>query len=86
MHLCIIQHSSHIYRLTRGVVRDQRLIVEAENFSDIVEIWMLNNKRPLCVINLVVEISNRHLYTPVLLVVELHMPMHPGGAHVLCAV
>lgn len=75
-----------MYGLTCGVVRDQRLIVEAENFSDIVEIWMLNDKRPLCVINLVVEISNGHLYTPILLVVELHMPMHPDGAHVLRAV
>lgn len=74
-----------MYGLTCGVVRDQRLIVEAENFSDIVEIWMLNDKRPLCVINLVVEISNGHLYTPILLVVELHMPMHPDGAHVLRA-
>lgn len=75
-----------MYGLTCGVVRDQRLIVEAENFSDIVEIWMLNDKRPLCVINLVVEISNGHLYTPIILVVELHMPMHPDGAHVLRAV
>lgn len=74
-----------MHGLTCGVVRDQRLIVEAENFSDIVEIWMLNDKRPLCVINLVVEISNGHLYTPILLVVELHMPMHPDGAHVLRA-
>lgn len=45
---------------------------------------MLNDERPLCVVQPVVEVGNGDLHTPVLLVIDLHMPMHPNWAHVVC--
>lgn len=46
---------------------------------------MLKNESPLCEIPLVVEIGYGNLCKPMLLVVSLHMPVHPDRAHVLCA-
>ena len=71
--------------LTCRLVWDERLVVKAKNLSDVVEIWMLSNKRPLCIVHLVVEIGDGHFHSPILLVIELHMPMHTNWAHVLCA-
>lgn len=45
---------------------------------------MLNDKSPLRVIHLVVEIGYGDLHSPMLLVVGLHMPMYPNRALVVC--
>lgn len=76
-----IEHASVIH----GFVRDERLVDEAENLGDIVQIWMLSNECPLIVVNEVAEIDDGHLYAPVLFVVGLDVPVDPDGAHVLCA-
>lgn len=47
---------------------------------------MSNNKSPVCVIHLAVEIGDGNLHTPILFVVYLHMPMYPDGARVECTV
>lgn len=72
-------------RLTLGFVGGDWLVVEAENLGDITEIWVLNNKRPLRVIQAIIEVCDRNLGTPVLFVVKLHMLMHSNWAHVFCA-
>lgn len=72
-------------RLTHRFVRDKRLVGEAENLGDIVQIWMLGNECPLSVVNEVVEIDDGHLYAPIIFVVGLDVPMDPDGAHMLCA-
>lgn len=36
--------------LTNGLVGYQRLVIKAEHLSDIVQIGMLHNKCPLCII------------------------------------
>lgn len=43
---------------------------------------MLNDQVPLCVIHAVVEVCDRDFYSPVFLVVELHMPVDSYWAHV----
>lgn len=55
---------SHV-GLTCGFVWHERLVIKAKNLSDIVEIWMLNNKGPLCVVKSVVEVGDAHLHTPI---------------------
>ena len=71
--------------LTLGFEGDDRLVVKAENLRDIVEIGMLDDESPLRVVKAVIEVCNRNLGAPILLVVKLHMPMHSDRAHVLCA-
>lgn len=71
--------------LTDGSVGDEWFVIEAENLSDIVEIRVLNNKSPERIIHPVVEVCNGNLDSPVFFVVNLHMPVHSNGAHVLCA-
>lgn len=67
------------------MVKVEWFIEKAIHFSGIFEIWMLKNESPLCEIPLVVEIGYGNLCKPMLLVVSLHMPVHPDRAHVLCA-
>lgn len=55
--------------LTCGFVWNEWLVIKAKNLSDIVEIWMLNNKRPLRIVKPIVEICDSHLHTPILDVV-----------------
>lgn len=71
--------------LTLGLIWGQGLVDKAKNFRNMVEIWMFNHKRPLRVIQPIVEISYGNLHTPILLVVCFHMPMYPNWAHMLCA-
>lgn len=66
------------------MVKVEWFIEKAINFSDIFEIWMLKNESPLCEIPLVVEIGYGNLCKPMLLVVSLHMPVHPDRARVVC--
>lgn len=42
---------------------------------------MLNNEVPLGVVHSVIEICNCNLHPPVVLVVELNMPMDTNWAH-----
>lgn len=74
-----------LHVLTYRFVGDQRLVVEAENLGDIVEIGMLSHKSPLGVVHLVVEVGHSNLHSPIILVIDLHMPMHSYGTHVLSA-
>lgn len=71
--------------LTYGLIGDQRLVIKAKNLSNIVEVWMLNNKGPQCVVQPVVEVGYGDLHTPVVLIVDLQMPVHPNRAHVVRA-
>lgn len=69
--------------LTDGFIGNKRLVIKAKNLCYIVQIWMLNNKSPLCVIDPVIEVGYSKLDSPVVLVVELHMPMHSNWAHMV---
>jgi hypothetical protein len=71
--------------LTYGFIGNQRLVIEAENLCHVVKIWMLHNKTPKRVVHPVVEVCNGNLHTPVVLIVELHMPVHSDRAHVVRA-
>lgn len=71
--------------LTLGCVRNKWFVDKTENLGDIIEIGMLGNKRPLRVVRSIVEICDGDLNSPILLVVELDMPMNSNWAHVLCA-
>ena len=42
--------------LTYGSIGKKRLVIETENLGEIVEIWMLNSKRPEGVIHPVIEV------------------------------
>lgn len=61
------------------------LVCKVKNLSDIVEIWVLNNKIPVRVIHPVVEIGDGDLHTPILPVIDLNMPVHLDRAHMFCA-
>lgn len=71
--------------LTNGRIGDKGLVVEAEDLGDIVEVGMLDNEGPLGVVQSVVEVGDGNLSAPVVLVVDLHMPVHTNGAHVVGA-
>lgn len=73
------------FTLTYGFIWDKRLVIKAKYLSDIVEIGMLCNKCPLCVVHPVVKVSYGNLYPPILLVIELDMPVHPYRTHMACA-
>lgn len=47
---------------------------------------MLSNESPLAKVGMVVEVCDANLNTPVVLVVNLNMPVHPNRAHVMGAV
>ena len=72
-----------MYGLTYGRVWNEWLVSKAENLCDIIQIGMLSNQRPLRVVHSVVKISDGNLHTPILLVIDLHMPVHPDWAIVL---
>lgn len=67
------------------MVGHERLVVEAENLSDIVEIGMLCHKCPMCMVLPVIEVSDSNFDSPIILVIELYMPMHTYWAHVMGA-
>nr|GMD37513.1 Os03g0416250 [Ipomoea batatas] len=67
------------------LVGDKRLVIEAEDLGDIVEIGVLSHKSPLGVVHLVVEVGDSDLHSPIILVIDLHMPMHSYRAHMLSA-
>ena len=60
--------------LTYGSIGKKRLVIETENLGEIVEIWMLNSKRPKGVIHSVIEVCYGNLDSPIVLIVSLHMP------------
>jgi len=53
--------------------------------GDVVKIWMLNSKSPEGVIHPVVEICYGNLNSPIVLIVELHVPVYPYWAHMMSA-
>ena len=65
--------------LTNGAIGDKGLVVEAENLGDIVEVAILDDKGPLHVVHAVVEVGYDHVGTPVVLVIEIHMPVQQGS-------
>lgn len=71
-------------KLTYGLVRNEGLVREAEDLGDIVEIGMLSNKRPHCVVHFIVEISDGNLHSPIFFVVDLYVPVHSYWAHMMC--
>lgn len=62
--------------LTYGLIWNKRLVIKAVNLCDIVEIRMLNNQSPKCVVHPIVKVCNRNLHTPVLLVIHFYMPVN----------
>lgn len=85
MQMQVIITCSKSRALTYGLVGDKRLVVKAENLSHVVEIGMLRHKSPLCVVQFVIEISDRYLHSPIILVVKLHVPVHPYWTHMMSA-
>lgn len=71
--------------LTDGAVWTEGLVVEAEDLGDIAEIRVLNYESPLRVIQPIVQVGYGDLHSPVVLVVHLHMPVHPHWTHVIGA-
>ena len=71
--------------LTDGLIGKQWLVIKAENLGDIVKIWMLDSKSPEGVIHSVIEIRYSDLDSPIVLIVELHMPVYPDWAHMMSA-
>lgn len=61
------------------------MVIEAKNLCYIVEIWMLDNERPERIVHPVVEIHYCDLHSPILLVVDLDVPVDSNWAHVVCA-
>lgn len=70
--------------LTDAAIRSQGFVVETEDRSKVVEVGVLGDQVPLGVVHPVVEVRNRDLHSPVLLVVELDMPVHSYRTHVGC--
>lgn len=71
--------------LTDGWVWHEGHVLEAEDLGDIVKVGVLNHERPLGVVHAVIEVGDCNLGTPVLLVVDLYMPVDTDRAHVVCA-
>lgn len=71
--------------LTYRRVWNKGFVVEAKNLSNIVEIRMLNHKRPLRVVHPIIEVCYRHLCSPIVFVVLLYVPMNPHGTHMSSA-
>lgn len=46
---------------------------------------MLDYERPKCVVHPIIEVCDCNLDAPVVLVVELHMPVYSDWAHVVRA-
>lgn len=61
------------------------LVIKAEDLGDIVEIGMLNNECPLCVVHPIVEIGDGNLCPPIVSIIDLHMPVHSNRAHMMRA-
>ena len=57
--------------LTYGSIGKKWLVIETENLCEIVEIWMLNSKRPKGVIHSVIEVCYSNLDLSIVLVVSL---------------
>ena len=74
-----------LIQLTYSLIWNKRLVIKAENLRDVAEVGMLCNKCPLCVVHSVIEISNSNLNTPIVPVVDLHMPMNTYWAHMVSA-
>ena len=73
------EHRSIIYLAS---IWSKWLVVEAKQLGDIIEVRMLSDQIPLCVIHAVVEVRNRDLHSPIFLIVEFHMPVDSDRAHV----
>uniref|UniRef100_A0A804RA47 Uncharacterized protein n=1 Tax=Zea mays TaxID=4577 RepID=A0A804RA47_MAIZE len=75
-------HQMTMIILTDAPVWLQRLVLEAEDLGDVVQVGVLRHQRPLRVVHPVVVVGDGDLGAPVVLVVELDVPVHPDGAHV----
>lgn len=71
--------------LTETGVRRYRPRIETEDSCEIVEVWVLHDEAPLTVIRPVIEVGDRDLRSPVVLVVLLDVPVHLNGAHMVRA-
>lgn len=71
-------------KLTYVSIRIKWFVVKAEKLSEIVEVRMLSDQIPLCVIHVVVKVCDCDLHSPVLFVVSFYMPMNSDGTHMLC--
>ena len=71
--------------LTYVAVGNERLVIEAEDSSDVIKIRMLNSQCPKRVVQPVVEVCDGDLHPPIVLVVDLHMPVDSNRAHVVRA-
>jgi hypothetical protein len=65
-----------------GAVGEQWLVLEAEDLGDVVQVGVLRHQRPLRVVHPVVEVGDGDLGAPVVLVVELDVPVDADRAHV----
>lgn len=71
--------------LTYGFIGKKWHVFKAIDLGDIVEIGMLYNKIPLCVIQSIVEVDDGNLDPPIILIVVPNMPVHTNMTHVVCA-
>lgn len=60
----------------------QWFVVQAEQLSDIVEVWMLHDDVPFRVVHAEVEVCDGDLHPPVVLEVLHHVPVDSYRAHV----
>lgn len=81
----VLKNGRKVRELTYQSIRNERLVVEAKDFGDIIEVRMLSDESPLGVVHPVVEVGYANLNAPVVLVVNLDMPMHPNWAHMMSA-
>ena len=75
-----------IWELTDRPIWNKRLVVETEDLSDIVHVRVLNNKSPLAEVHAIVEVGDADFNTPVVLIVNLDVPVHTNWAHMVGAV
>lgn len=73
------QHASVI----QAIVRCQSFVIETERLREVIEVRVLHNQIPLCIIQSIVEVCNCDFDTPIVLVVDLDMPMNSNRAHVI---
>lgn len=71
--------------LTNRFIGNKGFIVKAENLCYIVQIRVLDNKRPKWIVHSVVEVCDGDLHPPIFLVILLYVPVNSNRAHVMCA-
>lgn len=56
-------------------------MIEAKDLGEVIQVGMLHNQVPLGEVHSIVEICDGDLHSPVLLVIELDVPMDTDWAH-----